>query len=84
VPIKSRLQSDSAFDPETIRRLTSAFEEAWRAIDQTASIGPDADAMRDKLARLIIASAQSGQRDPVRLRDEAITFFRLTHGDKPG
>jgi hypothetical protein len=41
------------------------------------------DATRDKLARLIIAAAQSGQRDPIKLRDDAIAFFRLAHGDKP-
>jgi hypothetical protein len=82
MPIQSRLPPDSAFDPETIRLLTSAFEEAWRAIDRTSSIGPEVDATRDKLARLIIAAAQSGQRDPIKLRDDAIAFFRLAHGDK--
>ena len=83
MPIRSRLPPDSAFDPKTIRILTAAFEEAWRAIDRTASIGPDADATRDKLARLIIASAEGGERNPVKLRDAAIAFFRLAQGDKP-
>jgi hypothetical protein len=83
MPIRSRLPPDSAFDPETIRVLTVAFEDAWRAIDRTASIGPDADATRDKLARLIIASAEGGERNPVKLRDAAIAFFRLAQGDKP-
>ena len=63
--------------------LTAAFEDAWRAVDRTASIGPDADATRDKLARLIIASAEGGERNPVKLRDAAIAFFRLAQGDKP-
>jgi hypothetical protein len=83
MPIRSRLPSDSVFDPETVRVLTTAFEEAWRAIDQTASVGPDADATRDKLARLIITAAQGGERNPIKLRDDAITFFRSAHGDKP-
>jgi hypothetical protein len=82
MPIQSRLPSDSAFDPETIRLLTSAFEDAWREIDRSASIGPDVDATRDKLARLIIAAAQGGQRDPIKLRDDAIAFFRLAHGGR--
>jgi hypothetical protein len=38
---------------------------------------------RDKLARIIIAAAQRGERNPTRLRDDAIAFFRLAHGDKP-
>jgi hypothetical protein len=59
-----------------------AFEEAWRAINRTANVGPDADAARDKLARLIIASAQAGERNAVKLRNDAIAFFRLARGDK--
>jgi hypothetical protein len=39
--------------------------------------------MRDKLARIIIAAAQGGQRDPIKLRDDAIASFRLAHGGKP-
>ena len=84
MPIRSRLSPESAFDPETIRVLTAAFEDAWRAVDRTANVGPDVDAARDKLARLIIASAEGGERNPVKLRDAAIAFFRLAHGDKPG
>ncbi len=83
MPIQSRLPPDSAFGPETIRLLTSAFEEAWQAIDQSARVGPDVDAARDKLAKLIIAAAQGGERNPIKLRDDAIAFFRLAHGDKP-
>jgi hypothetical protein len=82
MPIRSRLHPDSAFGPETIRLLTLTFEEAWRAMNRTANVGPDADAARDKLARFIIASAQAGERNPVTLRDDAIAFFRLAHGDK--
>jgi hypothetical protein len=83
MPIQSRLPPDSVIDPKTIRLLTSVFEEAWRAINRTASVGPHADAMRDKLARIIIAAAQGGQRDPIKLRDDAIASFRLAHGGKP-
>jgi hypothetical protein len=46
-------------------------------------LGPDTDATRDKIARLIITAAQGGERNPVKLRDAAIAFFRLAHGDKP-
>ena len=83
MPIRSRLPPDRGFDPETIRLLTSVFKEAWRAIDRTANVGVDAEAARDKLVRIIIASAQRGERNPVRLRDDAIVFFRLARGAKP-
>ena len=82
MPIQSRLPSDSLFDPETIRTLTAAFEDAWRTLEGNGSIGPDADTKRDQLARRIIASAQAGERDMAKIRDDAVAFMRLAHGGK--
>ena len=80
--IQSRLPS-SAFDPETIRRLTTAFEEAWQALDGSGSIGPDKHAQRDKLARLVIALAKAGERDMAKVRDDAVAYMRLASKAKP-
>ena len=78
MPIQSRLPPGSGgFDPETIRTLTAAFEDTWRTLEGDGSIGPDADAKRDQLARLIIALAQAGERDIAKIRDDAIAFMRL-------
>jgi hypothetical protein len=75
MPIKSRVPAD-AFDPETIRILTAAFEEVWGALHGNG-IGPDADAARDALAKHIITLAQGGERDGNRLRDGALAFMKL-------
>jgi hypothetical protein len=82
VPIRSRLESDHALDSDTVRILTAAFEDAWREVHGDR-IGSHMDAMRDKLARLIIAGAKAGERDPVKLRDSAIMFLRIAMPDKP-
>src|SRR4029453_579898 len=55
MPIKSRLPPDTAFDPETIRLLTTAFEKAWQTLNGSGGVGPHKDAQRDRLARLVIA-----------------------------
>jgi hypothetical protein len=62
-----------AFDPETIRILSVAFEDACQSLSgDRIVLGPDTDAMRDALARSIIDVAADGERDRCRLRDEAL------------
>jgi hypothetical protein len=80
VPIRSRLPSDNAFDPETIKLLTAAFEDAWKILDGSGTVGADEDPRRDKLARLIIIMAQDGERDPIKLWDDVLDSMRLSRG----
>jgi hypothetical protein len=59
---------NSAFDPQTLVILETAFDEAWltlKAIGNT-SIRPD------ELARSMLRLAMDGERDPVRLHDGAL------------
>jgi hypothetical protein len=59
---------NSAFDPSTLVVLETAFDEAWltlKAIGNT-SIKPD------ELARSVLRLAMDGERDPVRLHDDAL------------
>jgi hypothetical protein len=59
---------NSAFDPQTLVVLETAFDEAWltlKAIGNT-SIKPD------ELARSVLRLAMDGERDPVRLHDDAL------------
>jgi hypothetical protein len=74
MPIQSRLPSDTAFDPETIRILTAAFEDAWQTLGGRNSIGQRAK--REELARIIIGMGQAGERDPAKLRDSALAVMR--------
>jgi len=76
MPIPSRLPSDGAFDSQTIRLLSSAFEAAWLLVAKGDDIGADADAIRDQLAKHIIDAAQAGERHGGRLRDQAVLFVQ--------
>lgn len=63
------------FDPETTSALVAAFEAAWETVIKSGSPLAAADraaATRDLLAKRIIASAQSGERDPKRLKEDAL------------
>jgi hypothetical protein len=72
LPIQSRV-SAGAFDPETMRILTAAFEDAWQSLNGDGiGLGPHTDAMRDALAKSIIEVATDGERDARRLRDAAL------------
>ncbi len=63
-----RLLQHEAFGPEDITVITTAFEDALTTlglIDRT-------DPLTELVAKKIIECAQTGERDPVRLRDCAI------------
>jgi hypothetical protein len=70
-----------AFDADEVRILVEAFEQAWKAVEESgapfASDG-DASATRKLLALRIIEIAQLGERDPARLRDDALLFLART------
>ena len=79
MPIESRRES-AAFDPDTVRILTAVFDQVCQALNINDLTEPIRHARRDKLARLIIALAKAGERDQAKLRDDAVTFMRLTSG----
>jgi hypothetical protein len=83
VPIRWRLPSDHALDPDTIRALIAACKDAWREVHGRDSIAPHRD-LRDKLTRLIIGVAERGHRDPIKLRAYAVTFLRVALPHKRG
>jgi hypothetical protein len=67
---------ESSFDPESIRVMTNAFEEAWASLNDTGtrlgSRGFSAETVREMLAKCIIQMAKAGVRDQQRLRDAAL------------
>ena len=69
------LRSDaSAFDPDNIRILSNAFEDAWQSLHPpgtTFHLDGQADQAREILARCIIEMAKLGERDQRQLRDAA-------------
>ncbi len=57
-----------SFDPQTLVVLEAAFDEAWLTLK---SIGNTTVRPND-LARSVLRVAMEGERDPVRLHDEAL------------
>ena len=58
-----RLLEGSAFAPDDIARLTSAYEEALRVLN----LNDRADSLTEIVAKRIIEVAQTGVRDPARI-----------------
>jgi hypothetical protein len=58
----------ASFDPSTLVVLEVAFDEAWLTLK---SIG-NTTVKPNELARSVLRLAMDGERDPVRLHDEAL------------
>jgi len=71
-----------AFDDNEVRILVDAFDQAWKAVEESgapfASEG-QVSATRERLALRIIEIAQLGERDPNRLRDDALLYLARTN-----
>ena len=60
--------TNACYDPETIQILKAVLEESW------ASLKPDQQQhfVKSDLAQRILAAAAHGERDPIRLREQAL------------
>jgi len=76
------LLAQSAFEPEMIDFLVSVFETAWNKVEQSGSkLASPAyrRAAQEILAKRIIETAQSGERDPARLSDDAVSYLERAY-----
>jgi hypothetical protein len=63
-----RLFQQSAFGQEDIDRMVAAYEDCLQILRREGPPGPDAEL----IAKTIIEIAQTGQRDPVEIRKQAL------------
>jgi hypothetical protein len=78
VPIGALLQ-EAAFDPETTRILTTAFDKAWDKFKSSGSaLAGDACApsTRALLAKQIIETARQGERNIDRLVATGVAYLQ--------
>ena len=78
MPIAQRLRSDGFFDPEATNILTAAFDTAWQTLRTSGDVlAADyrAASTRELLAKRIIETARQGERDPIRLADDALAHL---------
>ena len=74
--IKPLIEKGS-FDPETASLPTSAFEVAWETVKKSGSPlaeNGSATLIREIMAKRIIETAQTGERNPQRLVEDATIF----------
>jgi hypothetical protein len=65
------------FDPDAIRILTTAFDNAWQRLQNSGVLDADhqSEQARNTLAKYIIAQARKGERDERRLREGALLQY---------
>jgi hypothetical protein len=83
VDIPNSGEKETVFDPESIKVLVFALDDAWSRIQNSRSwfARPAyARATREVLAKRIIEMAQQGVKDPQRLADDAEQFLRANYG----
>ena len=70
MPLVELLRSHGFFNPETMKSLTAAFDTAWQILKtsgSTLAVDHQSASTRELLAKRIIAMANQGERDPLRL-----------------
>jgi hypothetical protein len=80
------IQSESAFDPEFVQILESAFEDAWHRIEMSGSrLAKPAYSrvMREVVAKRIIEMARLGIKDQRTLTEDAVCFVAVNYRDDP-
>jgi hypothetical protein len=76
------LLAQSAFDPETIKTLVSAFEAAWEKVEKSGSklASPRYErAAQEIIAKRIIEMAQRGERAPQQLAEDAVEYLARSY-----
>ena len=84
IDIVKLVEAETAFDPETVQLLASAFEDAWHRLQKSGSrfARPGySRAMREVVAKHIIERAQLGVKDPQKLAEETIVFVNTHYKD---
>jgi hypothetical protein len=82
VEIPNSREKETVFDPESIRVLVFALDDAWSRIKKSRgwfARPAYARATREVLAKRIIEMAQKGVKDPQMLADDAEQFLRANY-----
>jgi hypothetical protein len=78
--IRYLAEHPAAFDPDAIRILSEALDDAWRMVqadEDQFKINGHAAAARDALAKHIVDMAKKGERDRQRLIEGALCRLKL-------
>ena len=73
-----KIAGDGVFEPATVTLMTAAFDDAWQLLqDSAVTFASDAHAeeARLTLANYIIEAVNLGERNQLRLRDDALAYY---------
>jgi hypothetical protein len=76
------LLEKSSFDPEFIRTLVSAYEDAWQKIEKSGSTFASPRykrAAQEIIAKRIIDMAQRGEIEAQHLADDAVAYLAQSY-----
>jgi len=76
------LLAQSAFDPEFVQTLVSAYENAWQQVEKSGSEYASPRyrrAAQEIVAKRIIDMAQRGEREPRRLAEDAVAYLARSY-----
>ena len=76
------LLAQTAFDPEFIETLVSAYEDAWQKIEKSGSAFASPRyrrAAQEIVAKRIIEMAQRGEREPSQLAEDAVAHLAQSY-----
>lgn len=76
------LLAQSAFDPEFIETLVSAYEHAWEQVEKSGSEYASPRyrrAAQEIVAKRIIEMAQRGEREPTQLAEDAVAYLARSY-----
>ncbi len=76
------LLTQSAFDPEFIETLVSAYEDAWQKIEISGSAFASPRyrrAAQEIVAKRIIETAQRGELEPAHLAEDAVAYLAQSY-----
>ena len=79
MPSQPSITAFNVLQPSVVRNIREAFDDAVTAIETYRGPGapPTSDAMRAKLAKMIVGMARHGVCDAKRMRDDALTALNL-------
>ena len=71
-----QLIADATFDPDQLKAIRKAFDDAWERIAPDVSSRADAlEASRLRLASIVLSIAKRGILEPKQLTDEALRLM---------
>jgi hypothetical protein len=76
------LLAQTAFDPEFIEKLVSAYEDAWQRLEKSGSTFASPRyrrAAQEIIAKRIIEMAQRGEREPDQLAEDAVAYLSRSY-----